>query len=187
MKSSETDILVVPGYDGSGPDHWQSRMAAKLSTARIADQPDWGFASLEIAVDHLVAAVAKSSRPLVFVAHSAGTVLVAHAVRRIVHLNLAERIRGAFLVSVPSTTALAGLPGIDPAFALIPRQPLPFPSTIVASSNDPFGSLENSADMALTWGSRMIEAGEQGHINSASGHGPWPEGMMAFAGFLSRL
>ncbi len=187
MKSSDADILIVPGYEGAGPFHWQSRMVAKLSTARVAEQPDWNFSCLATAVEHLVAAVEKSSRPVVFVAHSAGTVLVAHAMLRLVDLGLADRIKGAFLVAVPSASALAALPHFDPAFARVPRDPLPFPSTIVASSNDPFGSLENAADMALAWGSRMIEAGEQGHINTESGHGPWPEGMMAFAGFLSRL
>ena len=187
MKSSDSDILILPGHAGSGPEHWQSRMVARLSTARVVEQPDWNFPSLAIAVDHLVAAVAKSSRPMVLVAHSAGTVLVAHAVPRLVRMGLTGQIKGAFLVSVPLASALSDLPHIDPAFAQVPRDPLPFPSTIVASSNDPFGSLENTADMALAWGSKLIEAGEQGHINTASGHGPWPEGMMAFAGFLSRL
>ncbi len=187
MKSSQVDILVIPGYEGAGPIHWQSRMVSKLSTAQVVEQPDWNYPSLAIAVEHLVDATEKSSRPMVMVAHSAGTLLVAHAMQRLVDLGLANRIKGAFLVAVPSAVAIAELPLIDPAFAKIPRDPLPFPSTIVASSNDPFSSLENAADIALAWGSKLVEAGEQGHINTASGHGPWPEGMMSFAGFLSRL
>jgi hypothetical protein len=57
----------------------------------------------------------------------------------------------------------------------------------VASSNDPHATLEHSADLAAAWGSKFVEAGAAGHINADSGHGPWPEGMMSFAGFLSRL
>jgi serine hydrolase len=34
MKTSDAEILFLPGYKGSGPDHWQSRWEAKLSTAR---------------------------------------------------------------------------------------------------------------------------------------------------------
>jgi predicted alpha/beta hydrolase family esterase len=33
----------------------------------------------------------------------------------------------------------------------------------------------------------LIDAGESGHINSESGHGPWPEGSMVFAEFMTQL
>jgi uncharacterized protein len=187
MKSSETDILIVPGYEGSGPTHWQQRMAAKLSTARIVDQPDWLHTSLTIAISRIVNAVDDAKRPVVFVAHSLGNILVAQAVPALRDAGLVGRVKGAYLVAAPAARALAELAAVDPLFADIPRDPLPFPSTLVASSNDPFSTLEEAADISAAWGSKMIEAGEQGHINTASGHGPWPEGMMSFAGFLSRL
>ena len=95
--------------------------------------------------------------------------------------------RVTILDRYPSAEALAGLSGIDPAFKAIPRDPLPFPSIFVASSNDPFSTMEQSADLSLAWGSDLVEAGDAGHINAASGHGPWPEGLMRFAGFLSKL
>jgi predicted alpha/beta hydrolase family esterase len=41
MRVSDLDILIVPGLGGSGPDHWQSRWAQKLSTARLIEQEDW--------------------------------------------------------------------------------------------------------------------------------------------------
>lgn len=187
MKSSETDIFIVPGYEGAGPTHWQHRMASKLSTARIIDQIDWTYPSLSDAIGELAAAVQASTRPIVFVSHSVGTTLVAHAMPTLQQLQLADRVKGGFLVTPPSELALTEMPNIDPAFALVPREPLPFPSALIASSNDPYATMEQSADLALAWGSKLIEAGEQGHINIASGHGPWPEGMMSFAGYLSRL
>jgi predicted alpha/beta hydrolase family esterase len=57
----------------------------------------------------------------------------------------------------------------------------------VASSNDPYCSLERARDLAATWGSAVIESGEVGHLNVASGHGPWPDGLLAFGIFLQRL
>jgi predicted alpha/beta hydrolase family esterase len=96
-------------------------------------------------------------------------------------------MRGAFIVAPPAEHALRGLIGIDEAFNPVTRDPLPFPSLLIASSNDPCATLEESADMALSWGAHLVEAGEAGHINTDSGHGPWPEGMLRFAGFLSRL
>jgi uncharacterized protein len=187
MKSSETDILLVPGYEGSGPVHWQTRMASKLSTARIVDQPDWLFPSLSTAVSELARAIADATRPIVLVGHSAGNTLIAHTIPSLVQLNLADRIKGAYLVAAPSARALTDIPVMDPAFAAFPRDPLPFPSLLIASSNDPYATMEEQADLALAWGSQLVEAGEAGHINTASGHGPWPEGMMRFAGFMSKL
>ena len=41
--------------------------------------------------------------------------------------------------------------------------------------------------LAHCWGAQILEAGEQGHIDSNSGHGPWPEGLLVFIQFLKKL
>jgi uncharacterized protein len=187
MKSSETEILVIPGYEGSGPIHWQSRMVAKLSTARFVQQPDWLYSSLSDAVGQVVAAVDAASKPVVFVTHSVGGVVLVHAVSSLRQLGLIDRVRGAFLVVPPASRTLATLQNIDPAIADLPRDPLPFPTVLVASNNDEFSTMLEATDLAQALGAKLIEAGDAGHINTASGHGPWPEGMMSFAGWLSRL
>jgi predicted alpha/beta hydrolase family esterase len=187
MKSSETDILIVAGHTGAGPDHWQTRLITKLKAARLVEQDDWLYGSLDVAIARIVNAVATAPKPVVFVGHSVGSALVPHAISALTTAKVVDRIKGAFLVTPPSEKSLATLHGIDARFQHIPRDPLPFPSVLVASSNDPYATLEDSADMALAWGSKLIEAGAAGHINMESGHGPWPEGMMSFAGFLSRL
>lgn len=184
MKSSETSILVIAGHEGSGPVHWQTRLISKLSSAQLVEQEDWLYGSLQVAVDALVVAVVAAPKPVVFVAHSAGCSLVAHAAEKLAHLN---KVKGAYLVAAPSENSLRLLQGIDPIFSHVPRAPLPFPSLLVASSNDPYATMESSAEFASAWGSVLVEAGEAGHINTASGHGPWPEGIMRFAGFLSKL
>ncbi|HWG04361.1 MAG TPA: alpha/beta hydrolase, partial [Beijerinckiaceae bacterium] len=43
MRSNEADILIIPGLGNSGPDHWQTRWQARLSTARRVEQDDWDF------------------------------------------------------------------------------------------------------------------------------------------------
>jgi uncharacterized protein len=187
LKSSETDILVIPGYEGSGPAHWQSRMVGKLSTARFVEQPDWLHPARDVAIKQIVDAVEAATRPVVFVPHSLGNIVVAHALPILAQRGLADRVKGAYFVAVPSARSLAQLGAIDPTFADVPRDPLSFPSVFIASSNDPFATLEESADLSSAWGSQFVEAGEAGHINTASGHGPWPEGMMRFAGFLMKL
>jgi predicted alpha/beta hydrolase family esterase len=182
MKVSDADILFQPGFGGPDPDHWQSRWQAKLSTARRVEQVDWEKADRRSWVARLVEAADASTRPAVIVAHSLGVFTTVHAAPR-----LAGKVIGAYLVG-PSDWERPGLiPGIEHDFAPVPLLPLPFPSVLVASSNDPYCDIQRASDFAEAWGSDFVDAGEAGHINVESGHGPWPEGLMRFAGFLSKL
>ncbi|MFN3673968.1 MAG: RBBP9/YdeN family alpha/beta hydrolase [Bosea sp. (in: a-proteobacteria)] len=183
MKSSDTDILIIPGWSGSGPDHWQSRWAAKLSTARVVEQEDWYKPSRQIWGPRIVEAVRAATRPVVLVAHSAGISAVAHAAE---HLHPGE-VAGAFLVAPPSERAKRAIPGMAADFVAHRREALPFRSVLIASADDPYCTLDEARELAQAWGSEFVDAGESGHINSESGHGPWPDGLLRFAGFLRSL
>ena len=41
MRTSDAEILIVPGLNNSGPDHWQTRWQEKLSTAHRIEQKNW--------------------------------------------------------------------------------------------------------------------------------------------------
>jgi uncharacterized protein len=181
MKISETDILIVPGYTSSGPEHWQTRWEQKIQTARRVEQRDWLKPHFSEWQDALVAAVKAATKPVVLVAHSMGAITVVHAAKRL------QKVKGAFLVAPPGETYMVEHEDIDLKFADVPRDPLPFPSVLVASRNDPFCPHLEAEEWAYAWGSAFSDAGESGHINTDSGHGPWPEGLMRFAGFLSKL
>ncbi len=131
----------------------------------------------------IVSAVAGAGKPVVCVAHSLGVVALAHAAARLP----AGKVRGALLVAPLSEQAIDRLPDIGAGFAPVPRGPLPFPSLLVASRSDPYSDYEALDEIALAWGARLVDAGHSGHINAESGHGPWPEGLMSFAGFLRGL
>jgi predicted alpha/beta hydrolase family esterase len=62
--------------------------------------------------------------------------------------------------------------------------PLPFPAVLVASRDDPAADYADLEALAVAWGVTLADAGAAGGIDAASGHGPWPEGLMRFAGFL---
>jgi predicted alpha/beta hydrolase family esterase len=183
MRSSDCDIIIVPGYTNSGPGHWQSRWQGKLSTARRVEQDDWESPSRVAWVARLTETVERCRRPVVLVAHSLGVITVAYAA------SMLPRgiVRGAFLVAPSDVEDPELIPAIECSFAPIPRDPLPFPSLLVASRSDPYCAYERAEDFAFSWGSALLDAGEAGHINTASGYGPWPEGLMRFAGFLKRL
>jgi predicted alpha/beta hydrolase family esterase len=181
MRTSDADLLIIPGLGGSGPDHWQTRWEQKLSTARRVEQRDWDDPKRDEWVGAITAAVEASKRPVILVAHSLGAVAAIHAAR-----DTAPWIKGAFLVAVPSEMAVRDL-GTDPAFRPFPRSTLPFPTVLVASTDDPLASLDDAEALARDWGAELIDAGPSGHINAESGHGPWPEGLLRFAAFMKRI
>ncbi|BAQ46955.1 MULTISPECIES: RBBP9/YdeN family alpha/beta hydrolase [Methylobacterium] len=182
MKSADCDILVVPGYTNSGPDHWQSRWQERLSTARRVDQASWDHPEPDAWRDAVIAAVQAASRPVVLVAHSLGVIACVQAASYLPQ----GAVAGAFLVALPDIER-PDTPAVLRRFAPIPREPLPFTSVLVASRTDPYTAYDRAGAFAADWGAELVDAGESGHLNGESGHGPWPEGLMRFAGFLRTL
>lgn len=186
MKISESDIIMVPGYTNSDEDHWQSRWQSKMKTARRVQQEDWLKPQVDDWTDNLIACIDETSRPVVLVAHSLGGQVVAQSISKMSDDQLA-RIRGAFIVAPPDVENPKLRPKHLMTFGPYPRDPFPFPSVVIASQNDPFCSIEVAGDMANAWGSLFINARESGHINSQSGQGPWPDGLMVFSTFMNKL
>jgi hypothetical protein len=58
----------------------------------------------------------------------------------------------------------------------MPLLRLPFPSIVVASTDDEYVTLDRAQQFARAWGSRLVNIGVAGHINSATGLGSWPLG-----------
>lgn len=182
MKSSDTTLLIVPGWNGSDADHWQSRWESRLSTARRVEQADFARPDRAAWTTALQAAVAAAEKPVVVVAHSLGVPTLVHAAPTFP----AGKVAGAFLVAPPDLDAVP----LDPlfaSFAPVQRAPLPFQSVVVASRTDPYCSYAHAQQLAGAWGAELLDAGEAGHINPAAGFGPWPEGSMRLLGFLRSL
>lgn len=183
MKTAEATFLIIPGFGNSEPDHWQSRWEKKLSTAQRIIQPDWNKADRAQWAGTIAQAVNAADRPVVLITHSIGTAAVSHAAP----LFAPGKVAGGFLVALSDWNREELLPGVPHDFAPLPRVPFPFPSLLVASRNDPYCDFDVAADYANAWGATLIDAGKSGHINVASGHGPWPEGLLQLAGFMQKL
>lgn len=182
MKIKDADILIIPGYTNSGPDHWQTRWEQKLSTARRVEQKEWSKPVFEDWVSTLIKAVDEASKPVVLVAHSLGVATAIHAVP-----HIKDKIAGGFFVAPPDVSDATIRPKHLMTFGPYPLEKLPFPTITIASRNDPFSKYEAAQEYSESWGSTLIDAGESGHINAESGHGPWPEGTMVFSQFMSQL
>jgi uncharacterized protein len=183
MKTADCDILIVPGLRGSEEDHWQARWASRLPTARLVAQDDWHNPEPGPWRARIAEVVAAATRPVVLIAHSLGVVACVEAAPGFEP----GRVRGAVFVALPDVENAPNLPDSVRAFAPLPRDPLPFPSLVVASRTDPHCDYARAEDFAYAWGAAIVDAGDSGHINVASGHGPWPEGLMRFAGFMKTL
>jgi predicted alpha/beta hydrolase family esterase len=148
----------------------------------MVHQDDWDNPDLSLWTERLADAVNAAERPVVLVAHSLGVATVLQSIPK-----FRARVAGAFLVAPVDLADAALAPSSLSGFGPYPRDPLPFPGLLVASRNDPFCRYEVADELAASLGALLVDGGESGHINIASGHGPWPEGTMVFAGFLGRL
>lgn len=176
------DVLILPGLWNSGPRHWQSLWHERNPHWRRAEHRDWTNPHCDEWVAELDAAIADCQGAPILVAHSLGCMLVAHWALSGSPLKVA----GAFLVA-PSDVEAASYPSDLNCWAPIPLQALPFPSLVVGSANDPFSSPERTRAFAAAWGSRLVEIGDAGHLNTDSGHGDWPDGLRLLEQFCDEI
>lgn len=171
-----TRYLIVPGWSNSGPSHWQSHWERELAGAMRVEMANWLEPRRNDWIATLDLAIRGAGGPAILVAHSLGCLTVAHwAAANGARRDGSSSILGALLVA-PADVDRPGCPDHLRDFAPVPREALPFPSRVVASSNDPYASLASSREIAAAWRSDLVVLDGAGHINAASGFGPWPEG-----------
>jgi hypothetical protein len=166
-----SDVLLIPGLYDSGPRHWQSLWHAAHPDFHRVAQRDWNTPRRDEWVAALDDHVTRIGGPVVLVAHSLACITVAFWART----HGARTVTGALLVA-PSDTETDFFPAGPNGFAPVPLEALPFPSILVASTDDPYLSMERARALATAWGSRLVDAGAAGHINTDAGFGAWAEG-----------
>lgn len=170
-------VVTVPGLRGHVDDHWQTRLAGELPAVLPVSPLGNGNPSLSDRVDALRATVETAGEPVILVAHSAGVLTTVHWAKN----HDTRGVAGALLVTPPvlANELPYGYPSLktlwDNGWLPIPRERLPFPSIVAASTNDDLGDRVRVRALADAWGSRYHEIGAVGHLNPASGFGPWPE------------
>ena len=177
--------LIIPGYLGSGDGHWQTWLESQISSARRVDQ-EWHSPILVRWAENVRSEIDRSKAPVWLVAHSFGCLAAVTAAS-----DRANKVAGAMLVAPanPERFTLGGIrkPGNTYASenlnAYIPKEKLPFPSLVIASTDDPWMPHENARYWSDLWGGQFISLGKSGHINVESGFGPWPDGIELFKAF----
>ena len=175
MSPSPT-ILFVPGLRDHVENHWQTILAQKIPGSVTVAPIEHDKLSCAARVAALDEAVQRISGPVVLVAHSAGVMIAVHWV-----LRCARPVHGA-LLAAPADLESPLPPGYPDADTLttngwlpIPRQKLPFPAIVAASTNDPLARFLRVVEYAGDWGARLINLGAVGHLNPASGFGEWKQ------------
>lgn len=168
----ESSVFIVPGIGNSGPSHWQSIwQTAHPHWQRLAVR-DWDTVTCDDWVDGLERQLPHGEDRTIVVAHSLGCLALVHwAARSVRHLG------GALLVAVPDPASPAFPRAAATGFAPLPSRQLPFPTFVVSSANDPYGSVDHARAYAEAWGAELVEVGPKGHLNADSNLGDWPEGL----------
>lgn len=176
------DVLILAGLWDSGPQHWQTHWEHQHPEFTRVRHRDYNSPLCHEWVVELDAAIAGCEGPPVLVAHSLGCVLAAQWARS----GSALKVAGAFLVA-PSDIDTPTYPVDANGFKPMPLEKLPFPSIVVASSNDEYVTIKRARQFAEAWGSRFVEIGPAGHINGDSGYVEWPEGEKMLLEFCAQL
>lgn len=170
MKPSS--VLILPGWQDSGPQHWQSLWEKRHGFRRV-QQHDWMRPLRGDWVARLEETVLECDESAVLVAHSLGCLLAAAWAA---HSRNTHRVKGALLVAPPDADR-EDVREMLPSWAPVELgSKLPFRSVIVASQDDPFCAFGRARQFATAWGSQFIDYGDSGHINAESGLASWPEG-----------
>lgn len=164
-------ILLLPGWQNSGPGHWQSLWESTHGDRRV-EQHDWMRPLRGDWSARLEEEVLAAPATVLLAAHSLGCILVAAWAA---HSQNTHKVAGALLVA-PGDVEREDLRELIPGWAPIVRQRLPFAATLVGATDDPYCSAGRAQGLARDWGARYVGIGPRGHINAESGLGDWPEG-----------
>jgi uncharacterized protein len=164
-------VFLLPGWQNSGPNHWQSRWEVLYGYQRV-EQHDWMRPLRGDWMAQLEEAVLAAPTSVLLVAHSLGCMLTAAWAA---HSQNTHKVIGALLVAPGDPDTEMGQSNF-PSFSPVVMKGLPFPSVLVASRDDPFTQFARAQSFADAWNSEFVDIGARGHINAESGLGDWPQG-----------
>lgn len=164
--------LIVPGLGNSGPEHWQTFFERSGNNFKRIEQTEWDAPQCNDwvgTIDKVVSNYDLSA--VILIGHSLGCSTIAHWAKR-----YKKKIKGALLVA-PSDIEAPHYDFPAKGFAPVPLDKINFKTIVVASTNDPWVSIDRAKYFAANWESEFINIGDAGHINVASGHTEWKEGL----------
>src|SRR4051794_39519895 len=158
--------LILHGYQGSGPGHWQSWLAGRLRSSdaivRFPDLPDADDPRLPTWLEVLERELDSFADAPVVICHSLACLLWWH--------HAAREGRPASRVLLVAPPSIAGAPEVLHSFFPVPAAELPN-ARLVCSDNDPYCP-EGAQNVYPGLPTDVLTGA--GHINPDTAYGPWP-------------
>jgi predicted alpha/beta hydrolase family esterase len=164
--------FTIPGFGNSGPQHWQTYFERSGENFQRIEQEEWNAPACKdwiLTIDKAITGYDPAT--IIFIGHSLGCATIAHWAKK-----YNKKIKAAMLVApsdIESPHYTFPINGFNP----IPKDKINFPTIVIASADDQWVSLDRAKHFADNWGSKFINIGNAGHINAASGHYEWQEGL----------
>ena len=167
-----TNYFIVPGLGGSGANHWQTLFEKSEENFQRIQQRNWDNPDIYEWAENIEKVISSyDPQTVILVGHSLGCLTIA-----LWSIRYNKKIRGAFLVAPPDISLFREK--VDNSILdKISTSEINFMTTLVASTNDPWATIERAESYAINWGSKFINIGAAGHINNLSGHGEWKQGL----------
>lgn len=178
---SSPAILVLPGWQNSGPAHWQSRWELLHGYTRV-QQHNWMQPLRGDWMMQLEEAVLAATTPVVLVAHSLGCMLTAAWAQ---HSHNTGKVQAALLVA-PGDPEREELRAVLKSWSPVVMDKLPFAAVLLGSHNDPYCSFARAQSFAAAWGADFVDYGNAGHINADTGLGDWTDGQTRLQALIAR-
>ncbi|MEB3754385.1 RBBP9/YdeN family alpha/beta hydrolase [Acinetobacter sp. MD2(2019)] len=171
-----THHLIVPGVGGSDAEHWQSWLQTQIKQSSRVEQ-DWDRPILSEWVSNWVKAVQNIDAPIKVIAHSFGCLTSLAALAQ--HPELTSKISKLILVAPanPNRFDESGFAKIGQANYqhVFKTMNMTVESVMLISENDSWLGLDDAMVWAKCWNIPSVNLGSVGHINVASGFGPFPQ------------
>jgi predicted alpha/beta hydrolase family esterase len=173
--------VFVAGYGNSTEGHWQNSWCKITKNSYWVEQDDWNNPNCVGWIESLNALVQSIDGPILLVSHSLGGSTIIEWSKK-----YSANIIGAFMVAVPDVQC-EHFPKEISGYQLPPLEKLPFPSMVLASTNDPYSTLDRSKYFVGIWGSDLTIVGDLKHVNADSNIGEWPYGLNLLNKFITSI
>ena len=171
-------ILIVPGLRDHVPEHWQTLLEQQLPNAVSVPRMD---AATSCRARHGSPSSTnrwrRSTDPSILVAHSAGVMIVVHWAQRHRAPDQGRAACGAARLRVAAARRLSDAGGRCARTAGCRRRAR---GCRFRASSRRAPTIRSDATSASrrsreAWGSKLVDLGNVGHLNPASGYGEWPQ------------
>ena len=169
--------IIVPGIGGSEYEHWQSWLQRQLPACSRVEQNDWKNPIIDDWVSNLLATIDQVNSAVQIVAHSFGCLTSLRALHE--HQALRLKVKHLTLVA-PANPKRFSLTGYahevsENMWQYFQNLNIHLQAQLLISENDPWLDYQDALQLSKAWKIKTTCLGQVGHINVASGFGPFPE------------